>query len=133
MEPFKQKPAAWKGLNLAIVIAAGVLCLMASALADSRASSCAPKSYGAQPSNCHQTPQADHSTLQAYLAPSVRSNFGGAWAFILPGARAFSSTHISAPSRLEAPLQPDLRSEFADIPIYRIAPKNSDPQIAIFA
>lgn len=131
MNPQTQKPVAWKGLNLAIVIAAGMLCLMASAVADAN-TSCKLRSCGVSPSNCHQTPDSQKMSPAA-RAPGAESDFAGTWAFILPGAHAFTNTHISAPSRLQAPAEPQLRSVFADIPIYQIAPKNSDPQLAILS
>ena len=133
MDTQKQNPTAWKGLNLAMVIAAGVLCLMASAIADSHSTSCSRSASGTGPSNCHKTPTYQHTASKVHVAPSPKSDLGAAWAFILPGARAFSTTIISAPIRFEVPDEPHLRSVFADIPIYQIAPKNSDPQSQIFA
>jgi|GEM_PF-6076054 len=132
MDPQKQNPTAWRGLNLAMVIAAGVLCLMASAIADSH-STCSSSASKNGPSNCHKTPTQQLGASKVHSAPSTKSDHDGAWAFILPGARAFSTTIISAPSHIEVPDEPQLRSVFADIPIYRIAPKNSDPYFQIFA
>jgi hypothetical protein len=124
-QPDQNRP--WTGLNLAVIIAAGLMCLVAGAAANAE-SSCTIAMHGVGSSDCKS--DLDRQKISPAVR-SLRAKQGidgiGVWAFILPGARAFSLAAIPTSLRLQVPQEPHSGSVVGGAPLFRIAPKTSPP------
>lgn len=115
----------WARINLAIFVVASFLTLISSTIARAQ-DSCPLSASGIGHADCDADGSAQHHH-PVLRATRTDSDAAGLLAFIMPGARAFIDVQVPAPAQLVPSVQPAHYPPRSGVPIYRIAPKNSDP------
>lgn len=114
-----------RGLQAAWLVAFGLMYLMSAAGAGPWGS-CEVNPADGTRSEC-QDQRGPVSSAEPLVVVGNDTKFAGFLAFILPGARAYSKNSVPLQPLREAPGRAFHLAKSSGPPIYRLAPKNSDP------